>query len=61
LIFNAVVECTVCGELYDGEWTDDSDTVEDLTEPPVADQRCPGCGNRQEEEYPGWSSYGSAG
>ncbi len=61
LNLTAVVECDSCGELYEGSWEDDSDTVQDMAENPVAIQACPHCAHEQEEEYPGFGFRSEAG
>jgi len=58
----ARVDCEKCGEVYEETWDDDSDTIEDMAEPPVKDSRCPGCGHVHEDmEWPGWMFRSEAG
>jgi uncharacterized protein (DUF983 family) len=61
VVLTANVDCEACGEVYSGRWEDDSDTVEDMAEQPVAVQKCPACGHEQQEEYPGWGFRSEAG
>jgi hypothetical protein len=49
-----------CGLEYQGEWVDDSITVQDMREAPESVQICPHCGHKQMAVYPGWSTYGDA-
>jgi hypothetical protein len=35
--------------------------VQDMAEPPVAEQECPACGHKQAETYPGWCFRSEAG
>ncbi len=57
----AFVTCNQCGNDYEGHWFDDSLDIQDMAEAPVSVQECPGCGHKQEEEYPGWSFRSEAG
>jgi hypothetical protein len=61
IVLRANVECNSCLETYDGHWDDIADSVQDLDEAPVQEQECPGCGNKQWEQWPGWTSYTEAG
>lgn len=61
LELHALVDCEFCFETYDGRWTDDSMSVQDMAEPPEAEQECPSCGNKQAEVYPGWCFRSEAG
>ena len=63
LTLHALVDCQnlECGEVYEGTWTDDSMSVQDMAEPPVAVQQCPVCGHQQEETYPAWCWTSEAG
>lgn len=63
LVLNALVECPnpLCGETYEGAWTDESASVQDMAEPPEAVQTCPVCGCKQLEVYPGWCFRSEAG
>ena len=61
LQFSANVDCENCQATYEGTWTDDSISVEDMVDAPVQVQTCPGCGHQQEEEYPGWMFRSEAG
>jgi hypothetical protein len=63
LDLTALVDCgnPGCGETFDGHWQDDSLSVQDMAEPPEAEQECPACGHRQLEVYPGWCFRSEAG
>lgn len=61
LVLHANIDCEKCELTYEGTWHDDSHTVQDMAEPPVAEQECPGCGHRQQETYPGWMYRSEAG
>jgi hypothetical protein len=62
-VLHALVDCAnpKCGETYEGLWTDDSLSVQDMAEPPEAEQECPSCGNKQVEIFPGWTFRSEAG
>lgn len=63
LDLRALVDCANpdCGETYEGHWADDSMSVQDMAEPPEAEQVCPLCGHKQEETYPAWCWNSEAG
>lgn len=61
LELSALVDCANCWETYPGRWVDDSLSVQDMAEPPEAEQECPACGHRQLETYPGWCFRSEAG
>lgn len=63
VVLTALVDCgnPDCGETFEGAWTDDSMSVQDMAEPPVAVQECPSCGHKQAETYPGWCFRSEAG
>lgn len=62
LEFSQFIDCEDCDEPFEGYWSDDSITEEDMTDAPVADQRCPGCGHvNRDVEYPGWMHKSDAG
>ena len=63
LELTALVDCgnPDCGATYDGRWTDDSMSVQDMAEPPEAEQECINCGHRQVEVYPKWCWNREAG
>lgn len=61
VILHANVECDSCGEIYEGTWTDDSLSVQDMAEPPEQPQACMSCGHEQLEVYPGWCFNSEAG
>lgn len=57
----ALVDCAGCGTAYQGCWTAEADTLQDLDEAPVSVQQCPCCGHSQQETWPGWINYTEAG
>lgn len=61
MILIGLVDCRECREAYEGQWTADADTVQDLDEPPAEEQTCPGCGSIQQETWPGWTNHTLAG
>lgn len=63
LILTALVDCAnpECGAVYEGTWTDDSMSVQDMAEPPEAEQTCPTCEHKQVETFPGWCFRSEAG
>lgn len=61
LQFTALVTCPECDTDFEGFWRDDSITEEDMTETPVAAQRCPECGYTEDLEWPGWMHRSEAG
>lgn len=60
LTLSSLVDCRTCDTPFDGTWTDDSDTVQDMAEPPVQPQTCPN-GHTHVETYPGWTFRSEAG
>lgn len=54
LRFSANVDCPECGSTFEQIWTDDSMTVEDMVDAPVATAHCEECGHEWEAEYEGW-------
>jgi hypothetical protein len=61
VVLTALIDCGACGVTYDGRWEDNSASVQDMAEPPEAEQACPGCGNVQLEVFPGWCWNTEAG
>jgi hypothetical protein len=63
VVLTALVDCENpdCGETYEGRWEDDSMSVQDMAEPPAAEQECPLCGHKQFEVYPAWCFNSEAG
>jgi catabolite regulation protein CreA len=66
LVLTALVDCDEneggCGTTFQAIWTDDSLSVEDMAEPPVASITCPECGHvHVAMEWPGWTFYSEAG
>ena len=65
LVLTALVDCDGpdgCNETFDWTWEDDSISIEDMAEPPVADVTCPECGAVQTNvAWPGWCFRSEAG
>lgn len=63
LVFVENVECPLCGELFEAEFTDrtQSLSVQDMVVAPVGDHRCPECGHEFASAMSGWMFYGEAG
>lgn len=61
LSFTAFIDCEECDTSYEGTWTDDSQSYEDMVDSPESDFTCPNCGHVQHEVYPGWSFHSEAG
>lgn len=61
LRLTALIDCAACGATFEGCWLDDSMSVQDMAEPPEAEQECPNCGHRQLETFPGWMFNTEAG
>jgi catabolite regulation protein CreA len=65
LVLSVLVDCDGpdgCGETFNWTWEDDSISLEDMAEPPVADVTCPECGAvLTNVAYPGWMFRSEAG
>jgi predicted RNA-binding Zn-ribbon protein involved in translation (DUF1610 family) len=61
LRFTEFVDCPQCGQLSEGEFFDDSMSVEDIVDPPTGNHVCPGCGHRWSSELTGWTFFSEAG
>lgn len=63
LQFTENVNCLGCGETFEGLFFDytESQSVEDLVDPPVGRHECPYCGRQFESELTGWMFYTEAG
>lgn len=58
--FNAIVACS-CGTSFEGSWVVELMDLQQLEEPPCADQECPACHYvMQTMPYPGWTFFGEA-
>lgn len=60
LRFTENVECR-CGCVFEGVFHDDSMSVEDMTDPPIGEHRCPACAHQWVSEATGWSFFSEAG
>lgn len=61
LRFTENVDCPRCDTIFESVFHDDSDTVEDITDPPTGTHTCPACGHRWTCEMTGWTFYTEAG
>lgn len=61
LRFTEFVTCPHCGVEFEGVFTDDAMSVQDITDAPQGTQRCPGCGYEWCCGMSGWTFYGEAG
>lgn len=61
LRFSENVDCDECGVVFEGEFVDNSMTVEDIADPPRGRHVCPGCGHEWTSEMTGWTFYSEAG
>jgi hypothetical protein len=66
LVLSALVDCEEdeggCGATFGWTWKDDSLSLEDMAEAPVADVTCPECGAVQTNvAWPGWMFRSEAG
>ena len=61
LRFTENVECSNCATVFEGQFHDDSMTVEDITDPPTGEHTCPACGFHFGTEMTGWTFFSEAG
>lgn len=61
LHFTEYVDCPSCQYEFEGEFHDDSLSVEDMTDPPYGEHTCPQCKHRFASEATGWSFFSEAG
>lgn len=61
LRFTENVDCESCGTTFEGEFHDESLTVEDIVDPPVGEHTCPACGHHFASQMTGWTFYSEAG
>lgn len=63
LQFSENVTCPGCGEVFEGEFYDQSRSlsVQDMTDPPVGRHRCPVCDGEFRSEATGWVLFSEAG
>lgn len=62
LQLRARVDCPKCLITFEVTWHDDSMSLEDMAEAPVADVTCPGCKHVMvDEPWPGWTFRSEAG
>jgi hypothetical protein len=61
LVLTAYLDCPECEAVFEGVWKDDSLSVQDMAEAPVADQTCPNGHVMAAEEYSGWMFRSEAG
>lgn len=63
LRFTENVTCPVCGERFEGEFVDytQSLSVQDMADAPWGDHQCPECGQEFGCSLSGWMFYSEAG
>jgi DNA-directed RNA polymerase subunit RPC12/RpoP len=61
ITFQQLLVCEDCGADFDHTFVTDLVDVEQLTDPPEDDVKCPGCGHEFHAVYSGWFNYGDAG
>lgn len=61
LRFTENVDCPQCALVFESVFHSPAASLEDLTDPPIGEHHCPGCGHRFAEELTGWLFYGEAG
>lgn len=63
LTFTENVTCSGCGEVFEGTFIDysESQSVEDMVDPPAGVHVCPECGYGWKSEMTGWMFYSEAG
>lgn len=60
-LFTEQVDCPVCGTTFEGQFHDDSDTVQDITDAPQSAQTCPECAYEWVAAMTGWTFFSEAG
>jgi hypothetical protein len=61
IVLRSLLDCPSCEATFEGIWEDDSLSLQDMAEAPVADQTCV-CGHvMKDEEFPGWMFRSEAG
>lgn len=63
LLFVENVECPLCGEIFEGEFLDHTQSlsVQDMVVAPFGDHQCPACDSKFISTMTGWMLYGEAG
>ncbi len=61
LVFTEIADCPQCCAEIECWFTDDSLSVEDMTDPPTGDQTCDACGYSWRATATGWSFFSEAG
>lgn len=63
LQFTENVTCPVCGEVFEGQFYDESSSlsVQDMTDPASGSHVCPECDHEFSSEATGWSFFSEAG
>lgn len=60
-VFTEQVDCPRCGTTFEGLFSDDSDTVQEITEAPQGTHQCPKCGYQWVSDFSGWTFFSEAG
>lgn len=61
LHFTENVDCPACSITFEGDFYDDSLTVEDIVDAPTGNHTCPACGLRFTTALTGWTFFTEAG
>lgn len=61
--FTENVECPRCGEIFEGDFLDQTQSlsVQDMVQPPTGVQQCSDCGHWFDATMTGWTMFGEAG
>ena len=60
-LFTERVDCPACGTTFVGEFRDDSDSLQDLTDAPQGAHECPECLHEWVSGMTGWTFFTEAG
>ncbi len=60
-LFTERVDCPACDTMFEGQFHDDSDTVQDIAEAPQGCHACPVCGYQWVSTLTGWTFFSEAG
>lgn len=61
LSFTELTDCQSCEFTFEVSFSDDSDSVQDMTDAPESVVACPSCGFRQLVRMTGWMFFSEAG
>lgn len=61
LTLQTLLDCPACDLTFDAAFNvPTADTLDELADPPDAEQVCPACGHEWVAEYPGWAHVNEA-